>query len=341
MNSFDHDDLMRAIESEHPQPARIVVWEQIPAVSALPEGRVEWIVEGLIAAGSVVLFAGESGSGKTFLGLLLARGVAGGGAFLGRKCLQRDVLYLDRENPAALLRQRVTLLRIDALENFKLWGAWLPDPPPLIGDERLLMLVRERQPLIIVDSFIRFHQMDENSASGMAPVMNALRELANAGAAVVVIHHKPKGDGSQYRGSSDIRAGVDIAYAVSHDADSGLTSFKCFKNRLAPEFALTLRPELETSGDFGVVDASGEFVAKDIALLRDTIAAKPGMVQRELISLTGLGRERAVRLLREHEGKLWHIERGRGRMMQYYPDGREPGDDSMGLPFQDPESSIN
>ena len=77
---------------------------------------------------------------------------------------------------------------------------------------------------MIVDSFIRFHAADENSATEMGRVMTDLRALANAGATVVLQHHKPKAEGTQYRGSSDIKAGVDVAFAVAIQPDARIVA---------------------------------------------------------------------------------------------------------------------
>ncbi|MBI3485259.1 MAG: AAA family ATPase, partial [Acidobacteria bacterium] len=291
-------------------------------------------VEGMIPSGAVTLVAGESGTYKTFLAHCLARGVAEGSTFLGRKCVARKVLYLDRENPPALVRERATLLRLPSTDELKIWGAWLDDPPPLLGDPRLLEYAAQHAPLMVFDSFIRFHEMDENSASAMALVMGAARALANAGSSVVILHHKPKGDGSHYRGSSDIRAGVDVAYAVSQDSDSGLISFKCFKNRLAPEFALTLRPELESHGDFAVVETPPRESSNDAFRIGEIILAEPGLSQGQLLKRCGIRERRAVVILKEYEGKLWRVAIGSHRARCYYPlsESKETAQ-SAGLPF--------
>jgi hypothetical protein len=194
-----------------------------------------------------------------------------------------------------------------------LWGGWLGDAPPAIGDARLLEFAREQQPLIVLDSFIRFHQQDENSANGMALVMGELRGLANAGAAVVVLHHKPKGEGSQYRGSSDIRAGVDVAIAISLDRDAGRIKFACFKNRLAAEFTLTLIPELEAHpAGFAVTDpvAEPDKFAEEVVRLQQLIKEHPGITQSGIIEKSGLPKNRTLELLRRWEGMLWRTERG-------------------------------
>ena len=128
-----------------------------------------------------------------------------------------------------------------------------------------------------------------------------------------------KGEGSHYRGSSDIRAGVDVAFAVSQDRDAGLVKFACFKNRLAPEFALTLRPELESQHNFAVTDAPGRSDRDDaVARLRELIAGHPGITQGQLIERSGLPQKQAVRLLRENSGREWKAERGEGHSWLYF-----------------------
>src|SRR6185437_15113382 len=222
-------------------------WDDIPNIFTLDAPSIEWMVEGILPRASVTLLAGEPGSYKTWLALALLRGVASGGNFLGRKCAQASVLYLDRENPLPVMRERLAVLGIEqsAAADCRIWGGWLDNPPPGIGDFRILEIARERRPLIVFDSLIRFHAAaDENSATEMAVVMADLRALANAGATVVVLHHKPKSEGSHYRGSSDIAGGVDTALAVSGDREAGMLRLQCFKSRFAEEFSLTLRPEL-------------------------------------------------------------------------------------------------
>jgi hypothetical protein len=326
MNPFDHKELLATLEKLNAAPpaVRIQKWEDIPGPQALPEEQVEWVVEGMLPAGGVTLLAGESGSYKTWLALALARSVAAGQEFLGRRALRRGVLYLDRENPAALVRQRAERLGLGAAEGLKLWGGWLDDPPPAIGDARLAEMARQHGPLMVFDSFIRFHAQDENSATEMAAVMAELRGLANAGACVLVLHHKPKGESSQYRGSSDIRAGVDVAISVSLEREAGRLKLACFKNRLGPEFSLTLVPALDSSpAGFTLLDApakTGQF-AEDVLRLQQLIRENPGLTQSGIVQKSGLPKNRIAQLLRRWEGMLWRTERGQHyRTLYYAPD---------------------
>jgi hypothetical protein len=292
----------------------------------------EWLVEGILPRASVTLLAGEPGSYKTWLALALLRGVASGGSFLGRKCAQASVLYLDRENPLAVMRERLAVLGIDSstTAGSRIWGGWLDDAPPGIGDIRILEIAGERRPLIVFDSLIRFHAAaDENSASAMAMVMGDLRALANAGATVVALHHKPKSEGSHYRGSSDIAGGVDTAWAVSRDRDAGLLRLECFKSRYAQEFSLTLRPELGSSGDFVVTnspEASSE--QTDVEKLAEAIRRTPGQWTENVIEASGLRRGRARALLERYDGRLWQSRRGPRKAMLCFPVEAEAGTES-------------
>jgi len=204
-------ELIHSLQEQHRRdatPPGIRMWSQIPTLDQLPTEEVSWVVDGILPAGSVVLWARESGSYKTWLSLLLANAVQTGTDFLERKTQPRPVLYLDRENPASLLRERRSMLGIRASENFRIWGSWQSKAPPLIGDPRLLEIVKATRPLIVIDSLIRFHEADENSATEMGRVMADLRSLASNGASVLVQHHKPKAEGGRYRGSSDIKVSV-------------------------------------------------------------------------------------------------------------------------------------
>jgi hypothetical protein len=308
-------------------------WNDIPDIFTLNAPATEWLVEGILPRASVSLLAGEPGSYKTWLALALLRGVTSGGEFLGRKCAQASVLYLDRENPLAVMRERLAVLGIDSLAappagagvsaaaGSRIWGGWLGDAPPGIGDVRLLEVARERRPLIVFDSLIRFHAAaDENSATAMAAVMADLRALANAGATVVALHHKPKSEGSHYRGSSDIAGGVDTAWAVSRDRNAGLLRLECFKSRYAEEFSLTLRPELPSTGDFVVTDSPQIATEQtDIEKLAEAIRCTPGQSKQSIIDASGVAQGRARMLLDRFDGQFWRTERGQRKTKLLFP----------------------
>jgi hypothetical protein len=297
---------------------RIESWQQIPVLAALPKAHVAWVVDRLIPEDSLVLMAGAPGSYKTWLSLVLAREVATGGLFLGRKCRQREVVIFDRENPLALICERRDLLGMSTDETIRIWGSWERNPPPSIGDPRLLRIARERKPLIIVDSFIRFHNADENSATEMAPVMADLRALANAGASVVLLHHRTKADSSYYRGSSDILGGVDVALSISRDKNSGIISIECFKTRFTDEFELSLLPELAEKQDFVVVDSTeAERERVDVDKLAALMEERPKINQSDILAEKLMPVKRCLALLQKYVGSRWTVEPGPRNSRQY------------------------
>ena len=313
---------MRRLAERHTRAAgasRISSWAQIPTVERLPVEDVNWVVEGMVPAGSVVLWAGESGSYKTWLSLWLAKAVQEGRDFLGRKTVQRPILYLDRENPLPLIQERCSILGIHSSETFRIWGGWQPDPPPIIGDRRLLEIARTMKPLIVVDSFIRFHGADENSATEMGRVMGEVRALANAGAVVVLQHHKPKAEGTQYRGSSDIKAGVDVAFAVTYEKEQETLTIQCFKNRFGEEPAITVKPQLDNGNPFEVTqDQALRRKHEAEQMLLKIIEGQPGVNQGEIVGMGGLPVQKTRLILKRGVGRLWRTEQGPRGRLDYY-----------------------
>jgi len=309
------------LDAQQKQSKSIIrAWDEIPDVLTMASPRTEWVVEDFIPRASVTLLAGEPGSYKSWLALALLRSVLGGEKFLGRKCAAQGVLYLDRENPLTVVHERLTVLGIESLGGTKIWGGWLGDAPPAIGDVRLLEIARERRPLIIFDSLIRFHSAEENSATEMAEVMGNLRALANVGATVFALHHKPKAEGAHYRGSSDIAGGVDTAFSISRDRQAGILKLECFKSRFVEEFSITLRPELTDAGDFVVTEAPEASKKHEFAdTLSQIIRDKPGQTQGEVVAKSNVPRSRGRSILEEFDGQRWRSERGPHNAKRFFP----------------------
>ena len=303
-----------AAQYEAEAGVRITRVEDIPDPFACSSEEVGWVVHGLVPARGVTIIAGEAGAGKTWLALTLARAITFGDDFLGRRTLNTHVLYLDRENPLRLIRDRLQML-FGGPSEFRPWGLWCQDAPPMIGDPRLLEFA-QTGPVLIIDSMIRFHGADENSATQMAPVMASLRELATLGASVVVLHHKPKSETSSYRGSSDIVAGADAAFALVKRGPT--LELQKIKNRFAAETTVEIQADFPT-GTFSVTGMPGSECITEVARLADIIRVSPGSTQNQVINRCGMNRQSAIDLLQCHTGKLWQRKKGKGRSLCYFP----------------------
>lgn len=288
----------------------------VPDVFAF-KASLEDLVAGLLPRPGVCLLTGPPGAGKSFIALKVGAGCAMGGEFLGRACERTPVLYLDRENPLALVQWRLGVVAAGSVPGLYIWGGWVADEPAVIGDARLLKIAKER-PLIIFDSLVRFHSADENSASEMRAVMAELRKLSDLGATVLVLHHRSKAEGSKYRGSSDILAAVDVAYSLEQTPE-GLLRLHRFKSRFAAEETITIAADFAT-GRFDATDSPAAVEARDdVADIAELIRLQPGITQAQIIRTLKLNRTRGCELLRARTGKLWRAERGAHNSLQYFP----------------------
>lgn len=291
-----HEDTSASVEQPHRRP----VWriEDLPSIWDLEPRAPEWIVEGLVPGGAITLLSGDSGVGKSTLALALAGAVAHGEPFIGRATRQSDVLYIDRENPDYIVQERLRTLGIRETGRLRVWGLWCEPVPQGPQFRDILRFARECKPLVIWDSLIAFHRGSEQDASETRRYFQAYRSLAAAGAGILITHHTGKASTAQeYRGSSDIKAAVDVAYLLEaldgHGGGIRSLRMRAFKNRLAlPE---TLRIEY---GDGVFSAASQERAESNREILERLIAQKPGVGQGDIEKLA-VAAGVAQRLVRE------------------------------------------
>lgn len=278
--------------------------DEIPSVHSVSSAGIEFIIPGLIASSAVTAITGDAGAGKTTFATALAGCVACGTEFLGRESLQRPVLILDRENTAPIVQERLTRLRIQDGSGLRIWGGWLPDEAPEPGASVILEWVDRcnPKPLIIVDSLIAFLDGDENDAQVVRAFMQQLRNLADAGAAVVVLHHSGKGESSRkYRGSSDFKASIDVGYTLANLGGRELDRLRleAFKTR----FTVTADLILHYADGCFLSDERPNSVSRTVTeQLTDLLRQNPGIRSTDFEALAGergLGRDRGRQFLRD------------------------------------------
>jgi len=207
--------------------------------------EIEWLIPGIIPAGSVQLLSGREGCMKTWLTLDWAHCAAEGATWLGRPCGSVAVLYLDAEMPANLFHER--LHAMGGSKNLNIWRWQDPTFPSKLDDPLLLKASKEHR-LIVVDTLKRFMDgLKENSSDDMAIITGQLRELT---ATVIALHHGKKDrENPGYRGSTELGAGVDIALHVEKKANSRVESLEitAAKTRYAEDSQLTFRVERTAS----------------------------------------------------------------------------------------------
>lgn len=244
--SFPQDELRRVVESisKYPQanslPSSLKSLDTSVADSAPMKAmslnelfaaggsKIDWRIKDVLPLQGVGILGGPSGIGKTWMLLDLAIECAVGGKWIGHlETTKGRVLYIDEESSHMLLRHHLTrLLTAKNQTNASLdlffaveQGLRLTNSNSV---EKLGKLLDEKKPdLVIVDTLIRVHDAEENSASAMSQVFEVIRHLRQRhGCAFLFADHQRKPGATMtspefmLRGSSDKVAAVDTLLSV-------------------------------------------------------------------------------------------------------------------------------
>ena len=321
------DELVKVLRPrsiEEPCQQGITDLSQLPSIWDV-EGKVVWLVDGLIARGSVTLISSEAGTGKTWLAYYIAGCVAHGKQVLGRATEQAPVLYVDGENPVSVGKRNLSEMGIEKTASLNVWGGWCTEQPKGPSDERVQQFADQHKGLIIYDSLVQFHPGDEQSASDTRPYMDQYRRLANLGATVIILHHTGKSENAQeYRGSSDIKAAVDMAYVLEERSKNngklGRLALKNYKARLAASHRSVIG--LEFRQGVGFVDWNAPAPPPSpLDAVVEIVGRQPGQNQGEVVKAAmagGVSKATAEKILKENWGNRFRVETGKGASKLYY-----------------------
>ena len=169
-------------------------WENMPDL-APP------LIDGVLRQGHKMLIAGPSKAGKSFALIELCIALAEGGEWLGFKCAQGRVLYVNLELDDASCKHRFRDV-YDALgmtpknlANIDIWNLRGRSVPM---DRLAAPLIRRAKKggyiAVIIDPIYKVITGDENSADQMAHFCNQFDKVCNeCGCAVIYCHHHSKG----------------------------------------------------------------------------------------------------------------------------------------------------
>lgn len=211
-----------------------------------------YILKGLIAPRDVACIFGAPGAGKSLIAPHIGYQVALGEPAFGMRAKPGRVLYVAVED-AHGMRNRIAALAIrqgHAPSFHMVEGVadiFAEDSADL---EALAEAVEDQRPtLIFIDTLaMAFPGLEENDAKGMGRVVAVCRQLTEHGAAVVLIHHDTKAEGSTPRGHSVLNGALDMAMHVKRD-DDGVVRGKLTKNRNGtPDRDIAFRIGIEELG---------------------------------------------------------------------------------------------
>ena len=153
------------------------MWDNLPPL-APP------LIEGILRQGHKMLIAGPSKAGKSFLQIELCCAIAEGRRWLGRRCAQGKVLYVNLElDRASCLHRFWDVYRAlgwqpKSLRNIDIWNLRGKSVPM---DKLAPKLIRRAQKkgysAVVIDPIYKIITGDENSAEQMARFCNQFDKI--------------------------------------------------------------------------------------------------------------------------------------------------------------------
>jgi hypothetical protein len=255
---------------------------------------ITWRVEGVLPCQGVGILAGPAGYGKSWALLDLAIATTLGERWLGHfPTVLGRVLYIDEESSEELLGIRIRKLlafragRPESLDLHFCVGQSV-SLSDLAGVARLRALLADLRPqLVVIDSFIRIHRAEENSASDMAAVSAVIRELVRDFdcAFCFADHQRKAGAGetsldTMLRGSTEKAAFVDSLLSMKKTAVGLIVEHS--KSRFAePVSTFVLQIEDPVPGSTRVLHAGNAEEIKQKAMVAEARPFIEGVLGQE------------------------------------------------------------
>lgn len=300
--------------------------DPIPATGLSAEGQgTSWVWDGYIAAGSTTLLSALWKVGKTTLLTHLLRARQEGNVFCGRAVASGRTLYVTEESQRRWVERRDQLGLTDAA-HFQVRpfrgkpnrGEWL-----LFLDHLDRQLAAGGYDFVVFDTLSNLWPVrDENDAAQVQEALMPLHRLCERGAALLLVHHLRKSDGTEAtasRGSGALPAFVDTIvelrrFAPDHAADRRrvLTAVGRWE-----ETPAELVVELTEADGYA---PQGERQDAQAADLRRVIEAAlpngpPGATVDEIKEALpeGSRRQKLISVLQDGAGKGWWNRTGAGK----------------------------
>lgn len=341
--------LIDGICKRYGAPEEVTVFHSVPLAEYLKDESLEirWMIEGIVPSKSAGILAGSPGLGKSWALMDLSIEVARGGKWLGQfQASTETVLYVDEENSPNLIVSRFTKL-INGKEMAAAPGNFhvLAGMGISLSNEKKLKTLREeldriKPGLVIMDSLVRVHQGEENSATEMAAVFGVVKGLIREfGCTILFADHLRKAGAfvssqdAMLRGSSEKLAFVDVLLSMRRAQDAIILEHAKSRSGVpVPSFIVRIEdigPEataVRYGGDAAEhtqkaqVQAAEEIIGECLKLSSEPLSRK-AIVERA--KEEGISEKCVDEALKLHVGTRWirddrKPESGRGGKAAYY-----------------------
>lgn len=275
----DKDELEKIVESVRPEGVHPAANDEIekgqPRKTRLPlvcgyagfDTQHSYLVKGLLPTNSACSIYGPSGSYKSFVAVSIGCHVATGKPWDGRKIEKGAVLYIVGEGGVGVPRRMRAWTDeynggLDVPNFYRIdMPVFMANPLQVAELELAARQVKEETGLpvrlIVVDTVARcFGAGDENRAADMGAFIAGCDQIkVKTGAAVLMVHHTGKNEENGARGSSALKAALDVELLVKReggDCQAVTVTCKKMKDAEAPAMrAYDLKTRVITYDDDG------------------------------------------------------------------------------------------
>lgn len=211
-------DWIESVNDDLPDTETLAdVWDELPPLAPA-------LIDGVLRQGHKMLIAGPSKAGKSFALIELCAAIAEGKFWMGFKCAQGRVLYVNLELDRASCLHRFKDVysalgwQPEHISNVDIWNLRGKSIPM---DRLAPKLIRRAQKkgyiAVVIDPIYKIITGDENSADQMAAFCNQFDKVCTElGCAVIYCHHHSKGN--QGKKASMDRASGSGVFARDPDA---------------------------------------------------------------------------------------------------------------------------
>ena len=284
-------DKLKALQPKEPRKKKIPWdWDRLQEEAAKSRDT-EWIIPNVIARQAIHYFAGPPSSGKSWMAADLVRAAESAGMWMSlAHCVKSKVLYVNEEMGVGEYNKRFHLLYPDAcrgLHSFVNENMKVTDPDDL--QDIVDAVIDLKIDIVIIDTFVRVHNLDENSNSEMSQLYQHFKKITDAGAALVVLHHARKG-GAGAIGHESMRGAVEIAAQaetiMSIDNKLGHYTVKTVKQRRSSfedqiNFEFKIHAHSPEALEIQHIDIATAEKTLDQAIL-DYIDSNPGQTSQQI-----------------------------------------------------------
>ena len=194
------------------------VWNEMPPLK-------EELIPGVLRVGHKMLLAGPSKAGKSFMLINLAISIAEGTDWIGMKCKQGRVCYVNLELDSASCFRRFK----DAYEKKNIKPEHIKDldiwnlrghavPMNKLASVMIHRFKNRKYAAVIIDPIYKVITGDENNATEMSQFCSYFDQVATEmGVSVIYCHHHSKGASGKYANAADRSSGSGV-FARDPDA---------------------------------------------------------------------------------------------------------------------------